>query len=165
MNHPGQPPGQRGSKVITFWRLPNHSQGLWYALSAHSWNFSQLCASFFGPGPLGPKGGPMVAKERSPKKGTIFIDGPSMNSLMEIHWYSLMEIHWYSLMVSNNEYQWISSSLKSSSLKKPWENHKKTMKNHEQTMKNHEKQWTSTHSTGGLESGSLRWPGNALTRF
>ena len=39
-----------------------------------------------GPGPMGPKGGPMGAKERAQRKGTIFIDGcPSMSSLMEIH--------------------------------------------------------------------------------
>ena len=30
-----------------------------------------------------------------------------------------------------HEYQWISSSLKSSSLKKPWKNNEKTMKNYE----------------------------------
>ena len=36
-----------------------------------------------GPGPLGPKGGPKEnTKEGAQRKGTIFIDGPSMNSLM-----------------------------------------------------------------------------------
>ena len=52
-----------------------------------------------GPGPMGPKGGPMGPKKGPKKgaqrKGTIFIDGPSMNSLMEIFWYSLMEVHWW----------------------------------------------------------------------
>ena len=95
--------------------------------------------------PWGPKERP---KEREPKKGnqrkgTIFIDGPSMNSLMVhqwIHWrMSINEYHWW---MSINEYQWISSSLKSSSLKKQWKTMKKlwkTMKNHETQCENNEK--------------------------
>ena len=65
-----------------------------------------------GPGPMGPKGGPMGAKE-GPKKGaqrkrTIFIDGPSMKLLMEIHGYSLVDTINEYQWISMNEYQWIS---------------------------------------------------------
>ena len=96
--------------------------------------FYNLCCKRGGrPGPHGAQKAAPWSPTKGPKKGdqrkgTIFIDGPSMNSLMEIHWYSLM--------VSNNEYRWISSSLKSSSLKKPWTNYEKPWKTNEKQFKN-----------------------------
>ena len=91
--------------------------------------------------PWGPKAAPWGPK-KSPKKegqrkGTIFIDGPSMIIIDGPSMNAFID--GYSLMVSINEYQWISSSLKSSSLKKPWTNHEKQWQNNDkpwQTMTN-----------------------------
>ena len=51
---------------------------------------------------------------------------------INIHWWISIEIHWW---MSNNEYRWISSSLESSSLKKPWKTMQKTMKHNEKLWK------------------------------
>ena len=97
-----------------------------------------------GPKRKAPKKGP---KKGAHRKGTRFIDGyPSMN------------IHWW---MSINEYRWISSSLKSSSLKKQWKNNEKQWKHHDKTMKKHKKctsDWTGHHiqlewlELGGFQS-------------
>ena len=79
----------------------------------------------------GPHGGQRKGpKERGPKKEDHIHWWISIN---DIHWWSINEYHWCIYIndihwwISINEYQWISSSLKSSSLKKPW----KTIKNNE----------------------------------
>ena len=77
---------------------------------------------------------------------------------MEIHGYSLMEIHWYSVMVSNNEYQWISSSLKSSSLKKQWNNYKKLWKIMKKSWGTTENHWETAPP---VYQAAFRQPGDS----
>ena len=71
--------GSHGSPWVPTHRFAFDLQPICYLMYAAI----DIAIAHGGPGPMGPKGGPMGAKEREPKKGTIFIDGPSMNSLME----------------------------------------------------------------------------------
>ena len=85
--------------------------------------------------------GPKAAQRKEPKKGPKERGPYSLMDHQWIHWWSINEwIHWWIIIgihwcMSINEYQWISSSLKSSSLKKPWKNNEKPWKAMEKTKK------------------------------
>ena len=104
-----------------------------------------------GPGPLGPKGGPMEPKEKAQRKGTAFIGGPSMiiidgfplrfidgnPSLFIIfidgvqQWISMdfqfFEIQFFEKTMKNNKKLWKTNKIQ----QKPLKNYKKPWKNHE----------------------------------